>query len=301
LCRGRGSELQLDKRYLRKDGQVVCVHEAFAAVTDVSGKFSYAIGMVEDVTEQQQAEQRARQHQEHLAHVLRVITMGEMAAQLAHEVNQPLGAMVNYANGALARLRERNVEPEILKAIAQIAAEGLRAGEVMRRVRDFVRQSQPQRAPSDLNYLVKQASLLIEPDARHHAIPLRLVLDPRIPVLEIDGIQIEQVVLNLLRNGLEAMTSSQGNHDHELLVKTACTDGSEVEVTVRDTGIGLPPDGAARIYDPFFTTKPRGLGMGLSISRSIVEAHGGRLRAMLNADRGTSFTFSLPLSNAVHA
>jgi two-component system, LuxR family, sensor kinase FixL len=241
------------------------------------------------------SEERAREHQAQLAHVLRVSTMGEMAAALAHEINQPLGAIVNYANGIGVRLREGGLATDDLQeAVTHIAAEGLRAGEIIRRVREFVRQGDANREPADVNRVVREAIHLIEPDARRSVIPIHLVLDSALVPIEIDCIQVEQVILNLLRNGLEAMTEADTS-DHELIVRTSGRTAGTVEVSVRDTGIGVTPAARDRIFDPFFTTKAGGLGMGLSISRSIIEAHGGRLWATGNPDRGMTFGFTLPI------
>ena len=241
------------------------------------------------------SEQRAREHQAHLAHVLRVSTMGEMAAALAHELNQPLGAIVNYANGIGVRLRDGGLAPDDLQeAVARIAAEGLRAGEIIRRSRDFVRQSVSNREPADLNGVVRNATQLIGLDAHGVGIPIQLMLDPQLPLVQMDRIQVEQVILNLLRNGLDAMSEAPPG-PHELLVQTRGQSESTVEVSVRDTGVGISPATKERIFDPFFTTKIGGLGMGLSISRSIIEAHGGRLWATGNPDRGMTFSFTLPV------
>jgi len=241
------------------------------------------------------SEERAREHQAQLAHMLRVSTMGEMAAALAHELNQPLGAIVNYANGIGFRLRDGVLAPDDLReAVTHIATEGLRAGEILRRARDFVRPSETNREPADVNRLVSDAVRLIELDARRSAVRIGLSLDPDLPLAEIDRIQVEQVVLNLLRNGLEAMADVDPEH-LDLSVQTRACTAESVEVTVRDTGIGMSPATKERIFDPFFTTKSGGLGMGLSISRSIIEAHGGRLWAMANPDRGMTFGFALPV------
>jgi PAS domain S-box-containing protein len=293
LCDQGGSELQIDRRYRSRDGTLVWAHEAFAVVRDPHGEFDYVLGMVENVTDRQRAEERAREHQEHLAHVLRVSTMGEMAAELAHELNQPLGAIVNFANGTLVRLRSRGIEPEIERAVVHIASEGLRAGEIIRRIRDFVRQGDSHREQSDVNHLVRQAAYLLEPDARGRGIPVRLALDDTLPPVEVDRIQVEQVVLNLIRNAIDAIGVNHRSDD-EVLLRTHRAEGA-IAVTVRDSGIGPPPNAGDRIFDAFFTTKRGGLGMGLSISRSIIEAHGGRLWAADNPDRGMSFTFELPL------
>jgi PAS domain S-box-containing protein len=241
------------------------------------------------------SEQRAREHQAHLAHVLRVSTMGEMAAALAHELNQPLGAIVNYANGIGVRLRDGGIAPDDLQeAVTRIAAEGLRAGEIIRRSRDFVRQSVSNREPADVNGVVRDATQLIGLDAHRVGIPIQLMLDPQLPLVEMDRIQVEQVILNLLRNGLDAMSEAPTGQ-HELLVQTRGQSESTVEVSVRDTGVGMSPATGERIFDPFFTTKVGGLGMGLSISRSIIEAHGGRLWATRNPERGMTFSFTLPV------
>jgi len=239
------------------------------------------------------SEERAREHQALLAHMLRVSTMGEMAAALAHEINQPLGAIVNYANGIGVRLREGELVPgDLQEAVAHIAAEGLRAGEIIRRMRDFVRQADANRELADVNRIVREAAHLIEPDTRRSMIPVRLELDPDLPLLELDRIQVEQVILNLLRNGLEAIAEA-GVSEHELIVRTSVRGAGTIEVSVRDTGIGIIPAVRDRIFDPFFTTKTGGLGMGLSISRSIVEAHGGKMWASVNPDRGMTFGFTL--------
>jgi two-component system sensor histidine kinase TtrS len=247
-----------------------------------------------EIAERMRAQDQRRQHQAALAHVLRVSTMGEMAAGLAHEINQPLGAIANYANGIAMRLRAGPIQPEaLLGAAEQIAGEALRAGEVIRRLRDFVRRGDATRERRDLNGLIGEAAHLIEPDARGAGIALRLVLAPNLPAVEIDPIQVEQVVLNLLRNGLEAMAGERTGG--ELLVETALGPDDTVEVRVRDSGTGVPPNVAERIFDAFFTTKNSGLGMGLSISRSIIEDHSGRLWMRPNHDRGATFGFSLRL------
>ena len=297
LSRGRHATVQLDKRYVHREGTVVWVHEAVASIRNAQGDFAYALGMVDDVSERKRAEDRAREHSEQLAHVLRVSTMGEMAAQLAHEINQPLGAIVNYANGITMRLRERGIEAgEVGAAVTHIASEGHRAAEIIRRMRDFIRRGEVRREWADPNDVVREAAHLVEPDARRHAIPLRLVLASGLPLVEMDRIQIIQVALNLLRNGIEAMADNPAE-DNELLIQTAAAPGAGIEISVRDTGGGIAETATERVFDPFFTTKVTGLGMGLSISRSIVEAHGGRLWAEANAARGTTFTFFIPRAN----
>jgi PAS domain S-box-containing protein len=251
--------------------------------------------LVDEIAERMRAQDQLRQHQAALAHVLRVSTMGEMAAGLAHEINQPLGAIANYANGIATRLRGGVIQVDaLLGAAEQIAAEALRAGEVIRRLRDFVRRGDSNREPCDLNALVREAAHLIEPDARAANIKVRLVLEPQLAALEIDPIQVEQVILNLLRNGLEAMSTGDAGGD-ELLVETSTAGHASLELRVRDNGPGVPAAVVDRIFNAFFTTKKSGLGMGLSISRSIIEDHAGHLWMRQNIDRGATFGFTLPV------
>ena len=247
-----------------------------------------------DITERKRVEEQFRQHQADLAHVLRLGTMGEMAAGLAHEINQPLGAIANYAQGSVRRMQTGATDlSALLPVMEEIAAEALRAGEIIRRLRDLVRKETPQQRPVDLNALVRESTSIIEPEARQQGIAVRLDLAPGLPPVLGDGIQIEQVLLNLLLNGVEAVQASS-NGDRTVSVITAAADPGHVEVAVRDSGVGIPAP-PADVFAPFFSTKRNGLGMGLSISRSIIEAHGGRLWATRNADCGSTFRFTLPV------
>ena len=250
-----------------------------------------------DVTELRQSEAAARERQAELTHVQRLSTLGELAAGLAHEINQPLAAIVNYARGSARRLRDDpSSVAAVLPAIDSIASEGLRAGEVIRRLRHLIRKEAPRQEWVDVNALVDEAVRIVEPDARQRAVRVEVYLVPALPPLLGDGIQIEQVVLNLLRNAIEAMAA--GGERRVLQVTTRQTERGGVELAVRDTGPGLPPGLAETIFEPFISTKPGGLGMGLSISRTIVEAHHGRLWASANPDGGMTFRFELPASDA---
>jgi C4-dicarboxylate-specific signal transduction histidine kinase len=225
--------------------------------------------------------------------------MEGMAAELAHEINQPLGAIANFANGLAARLRRGTIEPPaMLDAAEQIGAQALRAARVLQRLRDFTRKHPPRRAPCDINRLIRDAIYLLEPDIRRHRITLRMSLDNQLPWVEADAIQVEQVILNLLLNGVEAM-SDAADGKRELVIESARSAG-DIDVTVHDTGGGVPLVAMQRLFDPFFTTKPDGLGMGLSISRSIIEAHGGRLFTADNSERGATFRFTLPIPAPDH-
>jgi len=242
-------------------------------------------------------EAQAREHQAELAHVLRLGTMGEMAAGLAHEINQPLGAIANYAQGCVLRLRNGSIEAAgLLPIVEQIAGEALRAGEIIRRLRDLVRKEIPQQAEVDLNALVRESTRMIEPEARQHGISVRLELAADLPRVACDSIQIEQVVINLLLNGVDAVQAAN-NGERNLAVSTAVAGAAGVEVAICDSGVGVP-DPPADVFAPFFSTKPNGLGMGLSISRSIIEAHGGHLSAKRNSRCGSTFRFTLPVGDA---
>jgi signal transduction histidine kinase len=247
---------------------------------------------IQRLHERSQLETQLRHQQEYLAHLLRVGSMGEIATQIAHEVNQPLCAIVNYANGLSTRLKDRGADPELVDITNRIATEGLRAGEVIRRIRAFTRRSDGERERADVNDLVRNAVGLVEAETRRHRIKLDLRLAPTLPPVEVDRVQVEQVLVNLMRNAIEAMIVST-RATHELVVVSAAS-GDLVEVSVTDTGVGVDPEILEQIFDAFFTTKADGVGMGLSISRSIVESHAGRLYAEPNTGGGMKFVFTLP-------
>jgi C4-dicarboxylate-specific signal transduction histidine kinase len=295
LVEGESDAWYLEKRYFHRDGHPIWGRSSTWLVRDRDGRASYVVTQLQDITAQKQLEEQTRRLQAELAHVLRVRTMGEMVAEIAHEINQPLASIANFANGLATRL-ERDVEDvEALRtAAAQIANEALRASDIIRRLRDFLRRGEVQRECCDANAIVRDALRLIEPELRQDAVALKLQLAPPLHV-EVDRVQIAQVVLNLLRNALEAMAAGNGG-PREVQVETARGTDSTVVISVRDSGVGLPPAQETRIFDAFFTTKERGLGLGLSISRSIIEAHGGRLWARANHEHGTTVAFVLPLA-----
>ena len=229
-----------------------------------------------EVTELRRSEEAARQRQAELTHVQRLSTLGEMAAGLAHEINQPLAAIVNYARGCARRLRaDPTSVAAVLPAVDSISAEALRAGEVIRRLRQLIRKETPRRETVDVNALLGESLRIVEPDARDAEVSIEEFLAPELPAVVGDGIQIEQVVLNLLRNAVEAMTGAGERRVLQVVTRAAGAGG--VEIAVRDTGPGLPPGLSDVIFDPFVSTKAGGLGMGLSISRTIVESHHGPL------------------------
>lgn len=245
-----------------------------------------------DITELRQTAEKARRNQADLTHVLRLGTIGEIASGLAHEINQPLGAVSNYA-AACARWLDSGAgsTSELRHGLELISAEALRAGEIIRRVRDLARKNDDHMQMVDLNEVVRRALELVEPEARTQGISLQLHPDARLPRLYVDPIQIQQVMLNLVLNAIEAMHASAIK---QLTIRTRLLD-AWAWVDVTDTGSGLDPRLAEGVFEPFFTTKPTGLGMGLAISRRIVEAHGGKLVGASNdSGRGSTFSFSLP-------
>ncbi len=288
-----GERFSVEEAQLMADGVHVFLVSLNPIVSDegITGVTVFA----KDITELKRAEERARQHQAELAHVLRVQTIGEMAASLAHEINQPLGAIASYAQGCRRRLESGTCTlEELLRPIEEIAREALRAGEITRRVRTLLRKDVPSRAPADVNEIVAAAFGIAAPAAREHAVTLRFFQGAFLPKVEVDAIQIEQVVLNLLVNAIEAIASDASARQVE--VRTARAGEHTVEVAVRDSGRGLAAAELEQIFEPFLTTKPNGLGMGLAISRSIVEAHGGDLSAVPNPDGGCTFRFILPVA-----
>jgi PAS domain S-box-containing protein len=247
-----------------------------------------------DVTERRRAEDALREAQAALAHFSRVTTMAEMVASIAHEINQPLAAVV--ANGG-ACLRWLGGEPpnlgEAREAAARIIRDGNRASEVIARVRALLRKSAPEKARVDVNDLIGEVVAVVQHELARRRVALRTALRGDLPPVRGDRVQLEQVLLNLIMNGLEAMQPVT-DRPRELAIRTERHDAGGVLVAVRDSGIGLDPQTRDRLFEAFFTTKPAGMGMGLSISRSIIEGHGGRLWATPNADRGATFQFTLP-------
>lgn len=268
-------------------------------VKSASGQVEGVLLCLVNVTERERAQAQVQQRQAELAHVSRLSTMGEMASTLAHEINQPLSAIANYAQACLQAVSSGRVDTdEIREDVTHIAAQAERAGQIVRRTRSFVRKDDSQRSRVDIADLVREAADLAEIETREHGVALRLELDGAPHPVLADAVQIEQVILNLVRNALEAMKHQQRNR-RKLSIRTTFARDGCVEVAVHDSGRALPAEEMGRLFEPFFTTKPEGMGMGLAISRTIVEAHGGRLWASANPDRGMTFRFTLPVVEGV--
>jgi signal transduction histidine kinase len=249
--------------------------------------------------EQERMSATAQRQQTLLAHASRLNALGEMVSGLIHEINQPITAINLYAEAGLARLRHPTLEPEEMReTLGKIAAQSARTSAIIQKIRHFARQGKPQYTQAHLPELLDEIADFLNLEAERHAIHISYNLPLELPPVLVDGLQVQQVILNLVRNAIDAINGSQGAHT---IVVAACLDQEAVEISVQDTGPGLAPGIAGQLLHPFFTTKPNGLGLGLSISRSIIEAHGGRLWATSNSGCGVTFHFTLPLVQNAHA
>jgi C4-dicarboxylate-specific signal transduction histidine kinase len=247
----------------------------------------------EDITEQRLAAEALRQAQADLAHVNRVTTMGELTASLAHEINQPIAAAVTNANTCLRWLARDHPDLEEARAAAmRIVKDGTRAGEIISRIRLLFKKGTLERELVDVNEVIREMIVLLRGEAMRYSISVRTELAGDLPQIMGDRVQLQQVLMNLMVNGIDAMKEVDGTR--ELAIKSQVVENEHLLVSISDTGVGLPSQQADQIFNAFFTTKPHGTGMGLRISRSVIESHGGRLWAAGNSPRGASFYFTLP-------
>jgi PAS domain S-box-containing protein len=286
-----GTAQPYEKEYLRKDGTRVPVLVGAAVYEGRSGE---GVGFVLDLTDRKRAERAYSQAQMELAHANRVATMGQLSASIAHEISQPIGAALSYANAASHWLAAQppNLE-EVRRDLGFIVESGVRASEVIDRIRALVKKAPPRKDKVDINEAILEVIALTQNEMANNSISVRTQLADALPAIQGDRVQLQQVILNLLINAIEAM-SGTSERPRELLISTAKTDPEGVLVAVRDSGPGLAPESIERLFESFYTTKPAGLGMGLSICRSIIEAHHGRLWATSNTPRGAVFQFTLP-------
>jgi PAS domain S-box-containing protein len=271
-----------------RDELEVRVQERTAELAQVAETLRAEIG------ERRKAEEQIRRKDAELAHMQRVGTVESIAAQLAHEMNQPLAAIVNFARGLRRRLQDGTADLESsIHVTDQISKQAVRAAEVVHRLREFIGRHPPHRAPCDLGRVIKDAVALIETEARGRNVRVRTKVDVGLDPVDVDQVRIAQVVLNLVRNALDATVQRLGEAGAEILVRVL-RDEAWIAVEVVDEGCGLPPGDAEAMFEPFYTTKENGLGMGLTISHAIVAAHGGTLRASDNRGPGATFTFTIP-------
>jgi len=286
-----GKNFEHEYRLLMPDGSVKHVHVVAHALSDESGSVEF-VGAVMDVTVAKQAEEALRQAQADLAHGNRVTTMGELTASLAHEVNQPIAAAVTDANTCLRWLtRDHPDVEEARHAASRIVKDATRAGEIISRTRLLFKKGTPQWELVDVNEVIREMIVLLRSEATRYSISVRTELAD-LPQVMGDRVQLQQVLMNLMTNGIDAMKDVDGTR--ELAIKSQRAEDRQLLISVSDTGVGLPPQQADQIFNAFFTTKLQGTGMGLRISRSIVESHGGRLWAADNSQRGASFYIALP-------
>jgi len=250
------------------------------------------VAFVLDLSERQRAEEALQKAQAELAHVTRVTTLGELTGSIAHEINQPIGAVVNNAGACLRWLAAHNLE-EARQSAARVIADGHRASEIIGRIRALAKKTPPRKEWLDINDTLRELILLAQSEVQRTRVSLHTGLADALPRIWGDRVQLQQVVLNLLKNAIEAL-SGTGDGPRDLWVSTDRDESAGVVITVRDTGPGLDPESLDRVFHAFYTTKAGGLGMGLAISRSIVESHGGRLWATANVPRGAVFQFTLP-------
>jgi PAS domain S-box-containing protein len=283
-----------EKEYFREDGSRVPVLVGAALL---EGRRDEGVAFVLDLTERKRAEAALHHAQMELAHVTRVTTLGELTASIAHEVSQPLTAIVTNANASLRWLAGETPNlDEARAAVGRILRDGNRAGDVIARIRALVQKTDTEKARLDINQTVQEVILLAQSEAGHKGVALRTELAADLAPVLGDQVQLQQVILNLVMNGIEA-TASVIDRRRELLIRSRQHGSDQVLVAVQDSGIGIERENLEKIFDAFYTTKPQGMGMGLAISRSIVENHGGRLWAVPNDGPGVTFEFALPVES----
>jgi two-component system sensor kinase FixL len=281
----------------RKDGSTFPMKLAVGEMG--SGGRRYFTGFIRDLTERQETQHQLQELETELARLSRLTAMGEMASTLAHEINQPLSAISNYLQGCgrlLESIDHPNV-PKVRDALAETTKQTLRAGHIVRQLREFVTRGETEKRPENLSKLVEEASALALVGAQEEGVKPRFSFESHTNFVLVEKVQIQQVLLNLMRNAIEAMHDSARK---ELLVATKETAGDMVEVSVADSGPGISEEIADRLFQPFVTTKPSGMGVGLSISKRIIEAHGGEMWAEPNQGGGTVFRFTLQQAEAGH-
>jgi PAS domain S-box-containing protein len=281
-----------EHRLLMPDGSVKYLRVVGHPTKEESAGFEF-VGAVTDITERKRAEEALQQAHAELAHVTRVTALGELTASIAHEINQPLTAVLNNASACLHWLAGESPDlDEARESVRRIIRDGNRASDVIARMRALFRKGCAERERLDLNDAIKDVTIFTQSEVRRNKVALRMELARDLPSVMGDRVQVQQVVMNLILNGIEAMSTLE-DRERELVIRTQST-RDQVLVSVRDSGIGLDPGSVERIFDAFHTPKPGGLGMGLAISRSIIEWHGGRIWAVTNDDRGATFQFTFP-------
>jgi two-component system sensor kinase FixL len=285
-------------RIVRPDASIRYVHHIAQVQRGEHGRVVRHVGTLHDITDRQLAAIETREMQERLTHFGRISTMGEMAAGIAHEINQPLTAIATYAQGCQRMLSNPQATDadELATGLKQIENQALRAGEVIRRLRSFVKNKEVRREPVHPNQLLDDLLMLAQTDTRHHNVRIRIEAGADLPQVQADPVQMQQVILNLVRNSIDAMLEAPQER-REIVLRTRLDEHGDVEFMVADSGPGLSETAKQKLFDPFFTTKSGGTGLGLPISMSIVRAHGGKVWYRPNEGGGAAFYFSLPAAS----
>ena len=295
------SDLDAEFRILLPHSNVGYIRSLGHPVLDASGQVTQLLGVIMDVTESRLAEEereRLREQLAHLAHLNRVSTMGELTASLAHEINQPIGAAVANAQACLRFLnRDQPDVPEAREAALEMVRDAIRTADLIARVRSLYQKGSSKLEIVDVNDLIREMVVMLHNEANRNSVTMRIELDEHLPQVMADRVQLQQVSMNLMMNGIEAMCDAGG----ELSIKSQLAEDGQLLISVSDAGVGLPTGKDTEIFNAFFTTKSQGTGVGLAITRSIVESHGGRVWATANSGRGTTFQFTLPQKTAAHA
>jgi PAS domain S-box-containing protein len=287
------SDYEVEFRILLPDGSVKHIHTVGHPVLNASGALAQFVGSSTDITEHKLAEEALRQAQVDLAHVSRVTTMGEFTASLAHEVNQPITAAVNGASTCVRWLtRDEPDVGEAREAALGVIRNAKRAADIINRIRSISKKGESKRQLADANELIRETIALLQNEANRYSVSIRTDLNSDLPKVMADSVLVQQVMMNLIMNSIDAMKDV--DQTRELAIRSRRAEDQQLIISVTDTGVGLPPQQAEQIFNAFFTTKAYGTGMGLRISRSIIESHGGRLWAANNSPRGASFCFTLP-------
>ena len=283
--------------WVSRDGEKRMIVWTNTVLLDDEGNVKNVIGTGIDITEKRKIEEKEKQRVLELAHVSRLSTMGEMATQIAHELNQPLSAITTYSDACLYILKSMAGEnPELISALRGIKHQAQRSGDIIRGLRNFVSKGELQKSTTDINAVVQSVINLAMSELRNHQVEVNFALDESLPLIITEKILIEQVVLNLVRNAIDAMADAN-SLTREVHIHTFLNDDNMIEVRIADTGPGLAAEQVEHIFNTFVTTKPQGIGMGLPISRTIIEAHGGKLFAQSQINNGATFIFTLPVKS----